>query len=70
MSRSNPLQITPTEMARALGKTNPDPVRAAPAPWHYPVAPIRGRAENGCTTCPARHLWSLSEPAGCRNKGV
>lgn len=25
MSRSNPLQITPTEMARALGKTNPDP---------------------------------------------
>lgn len=42
MSRSNPLQITPTEMARALGKTNPDPVRAAPAPWHLPGSAYQG----------------------------
>ena len=37
MSRPNPIRITPTEMARELGKRNPDPIRAALRRGDYPV---------------------------------
>ena len=37
MSKSNPERITPAEMARMLGKTNPAAIRAALRRGDYPV---------------------------------
>lgn len=70
MSRPNPNRITPTEMARALGKTNPDPIRAALRGGRYPVGcAYQGPGGRWVYDVPARRSWSLSEPAEYRSKG-
>ena len=37
MCKPNPHRITPTEMARAFGKKNPEPIREALRRGTYPV---------------------------------
>ena len=46
MNKRNPLLITPAEMARALGKRNPEPIKAALRRGEYPIG-IAYKGEGG-----------------------